>query len=142
MFANHVVFLEDYNIKNQFQVFANENESIDILDFYNVFNMYFIEASLFIDEKATAKFFDVSSCGVYPIPLPLPPSGFDFKSIDLNNLPKLPEEYFITGTINLGNWIGSPYFKDMQEAIIFLYTLPDWLYPCQIVSSSNKNVYE
>jgi len=149
LFFDSKAFLEGYNIHNQFRALASKN--IDVLDLNNAFNGYMIEAQLYLNEKAVLP--SSSRDRSHDIEIILRDAllsksdrkivlvDFDPKSINFRNFPVLPEEYFLTGTIEISNWIGSPYYDAMKEAIAFLNSLPEWVYPYE-TTNNIKRVYK
>jgi len=157
----HEHFLRNYNIREQFKALAVKN--VDVLDSNNTFNYYLIEAQLFLNDNSL-RAMDGSCYEFCWDPDKNPKRDYDpsrnievvLKDIILSNnnnvvakfdsnlvkdLPILPEEYFVTGTIDLLNWIESPFYNAMKEAIIFLNSLPEWIYPYEITNNT-KHIYK
>jgi hypothetical protein len=144
-------FLEGYNIHNQFIASASKN--INVLDWNHAFNGYMIEAQLHLNERAIWAFSrdrshdievvlrDVRLGDVRFNARKIVLIEFDPNSVDFKNFPALPEEYFLTGAIEIFNWIESPYYNTAKEAIAFLNSLPEWVHPCE-TTNNIKHVYK
>ena len=145
---DYMFFLENYDIYNQFRSISDYD--IDLLDFTsNTFNMYVTEAKIFgkkgnlIDDIV-----ETNSFGNCPYLKPFPPhGGVDFKNkliVIGQSFPNIPQEYFITGSIDLKNWEGNPNYESAVKAKEFLATLPDWVYPERVLKKCdvhNNHLY-
>jgi hypothetical protein len=104
-------FLEGYNIHNQFIALASKN--VDVLDWNHAFNGYMIEAQLHLNEKAILPSSRDRSHDIEIVLRDVRLSDnkivlkdvieFDPNLVDFKNFPALPEEYFLTGAIEIFN---------------------------------------